>query len=674
MTSHSDMPPLSPGTSTAWQPGGSTSRIVASYDDDELDDQVLSHYYDLVMASRQSEQAELNREQRIEHLRSPHQPAATQPVSSSQQQHTPRFRLSRRPASEQLAANFPEAKNLATELSTLNDNTADDDNQCSICLDTIDGLSSLDECIHTFCLKCILEWSQVTNSCPACRTTFKSITHHILDHRGCVVRVDTIDVQERKQRMPDQDDIDERLAHVICEVCNTGQDEDLLLICENQDCQRNFHTYCLRPRLSVVPLGRWVCRDCSRARREQQRTTTTARRPQPHARVNSSSSTTARRRNQGHDRIDEESKYERSVDGYDTDDGFVVDDDTIIYATQHPSIARARRPTNRRAGRIRSSNGTANRQQHRRVRSAAADDEEYIGSDDDESAATASTASDYASDDFEQPTSRRAAHASNGPSRAGRRQRPVRSSSTSTSTRNARVSLGSINRHALRVKAGGALESSTNSSSSNTSRSRPAPSPAERWLQVTMSQVYGEINDSNTGHRASHARRIPRSSSTSVSDSRRAYSNSTFPTSTVARNNQHAVRPASFASTATSSHTHHPPASRQDVIDLHDDEDELPLTVLAQNSPRKARYDMDANVTQRQESSPQQQKKRRLKKAADLAAETSDRSLASSTPSTAHSTSHASVPHQPLRAALASSPDSDTHVSLLDRINARRAK
>ena len=49
-----------------------------------------------------------------------------------------------------------------------------------------------------------------------------------------------------------------------CERCGLGDDEPNLVLCD--DCPRGWHVYCLRPKLSHVPKGRWACPTCDPAR------------------------------------------------------------------------------------------------------------------------------------------------------------------------------------------------------------------------------------------------------------------------------------------------------------------------------------------------------------------------------------------------------------------------
>ena len=43
-------------------------------------------------------------------------------------------------------------------------------------------------------------------------------------------------------------------------ICRTGDNESLLLLCDN--CDRGTHTYCCKPKLESIPEGDWYCHDC----------------------------------------------------------------------------------------------------------------------------------------------------------------------------------------------------------------------------------------------------------------------------------------------------------------------------------------------------------------------------------------------------------------------------
>ena len=45
-----------------------------------------------------------------------------------------------------------------------------------------------------------------------------------------------------------------------CEICGQGGEEDKILLCDN--CDSEFHMFCLRPKLIEVPEGEWLCPLC----------------------------------------------------------------------------------------------------------------------------------------------------------------------------------------------------------------------------------------------------------------------------------------------------------------------------------------------------------------------------------------------------------------------------
>lgn len=68
------------------------------------------------------------------------------------------------------------------------------------------------------------------------------------------------------------------LAEGVCSVCQSGDREEVLMLCDA--CQRVWtHTYCLEPPLPAVPEGEWVCSEClqARARDEEMRRREAAR-------------------------------------------------------------------------------------------------------------------------------------------------------------------------------------------------------------------------------------------------------------------------------------------------------------------------------------------------------------------------------------------------------------
>ncbi|XP_028403574.1 E3 ubiquitin-protein ligase Topors-like isoform X2 [Dendronephthya gigantea] len=50
---------------------------------------------------------------------------------------------------------------------------------CPICLSSFEDRSFLDQCFHAFCFSCILQWCEVAQTCPLCKTGFASVIHNV---------------------------------------------------------------------------------------------------------------------------------------------------------------------------------------------------------------------------------------------------------------------------------------------------------------------------------------------------------------------------------------------------------------------------------------------------------------------------------------------------------------
>ena len=70
--------------------------------------------------------------------------------------------------------------NAALEMKGLKE-LKDENDQCSICLDTYVNQSRL-ECGHTFCFQCLSDWSKKKKACPCCRKEFA--TFHTFKPNG----------------------------------------------------------------------------------------------------------------------------------------------------------------------------------------------------------------------------------------------------------------------------------------------------------------------------------------------------------------------------------------------------------------------------------------------------------------------------------------------------------
>ena len=50
---------------------------------------------------------------------------------------------------------------------------------CSICLDAVTNRAFTNTCFHSFCFRCLVEWSSVKSVCPLCKQPFKTIFHGV---------------------------------------------------------------------------------------------------------------------------------------------------------------------------------------------------------------------------------------------------------------------------------------------------------------------------------------------------------------------------------------------------------------------------------------------------------------------------------------------------------------
>lgn len=46
----------------------------------------------------------------------------------------------------------------------------------------------------------------------------------------------------------------------LCTACRRAKDPELTLLCD--DCNRGYHTYCLKPKLKEIPEDDWFCPKC----------------------------------------------------------------------------------------------------------------------------------------------------------------------------------------------------------------------------------------------------------------------------------------------------------------------------------------------------------------------------------------------------------------------------
>uniref|UniRef100_A0AAV1V7J7 RING-type domain-containing protein n=1 Tax=Peronospora matthiolae TaxID=2874970 RepID=A0AAV1V7J7_9STRA len=157
--------------------------------------------------------------------------------------------------------------------------TAIDAIDCCICQDQVQATKQghLSHCEHDhFHFDCIIAWAKVTNLCPLCKTKFNVITRR--DASGIEVHRQVVkDAKQVYRPDPLDDDLAAqlRLVHEArCELCGSGDDEHVLLLCDAVGCGVANHTYCIG--LREVPNTSWYC---SRHATTQLRASDAIRRP-----------------------------------------------------------------------------------------------------------------------------------------------------------------------------------------------------------------------------------------------------------------------------------------------------------------------------------------------------------------------------------------------------------
>ncbi|CEL99871.1 unnamed protein product [Vitrella brassicaformis CCMP3155] len=98
------------------------------------------------------------------------------------------------------------------------------------------------------------DYRDSSSSSPPRRLLPKSTSRH--SGRRGRRRVNTDDIEEAGSASDDS---------VRCWECGKGDDEQLLLLCDNGGCSAAYHTYCVQ--LTAVPKGKWFCPECTHSKR-----------------------------------------------------------------------------------------------------------------------------------------------------------------------------------------------------------------------------------------------------------------------------------------------------------------------------------------------------------------------------------------------------------------------
>ena len=115
---------------------------------------------------------------------------------------------------------------------------------------------------HTFHYECINEWSAIENSCPIDRTTYtKLFVFPATGTSKLAIEEPVISKRQKPVEMiMNLSDWDSRMEQCVCEYCHSGENEEVLLLCDR--CEKAYHTYCLEVPLTSVPGGTWCCESC----------------------------------------------------------------------------------------------------------------------------------------------------------------------------------------------------------------------------------------------------------------------------------------------------------------------------------------------------------------------------------------------------------------------------
>ena len=64
-------------------------------------------------------------------------------------------------------------------LEVVTSSSSSDKDSCSICLGAFNNRSFLNDCFHAFCYYCILQWSEISQTCPLCKKEFSVLIHDV---------------------------------------------------------------------------------------------------------------------------------------------------------------------------------------------------------------------------------------------------------------------------------------------------------------------------------------------------------------------------------------------------------------------------------------------------------------------------------------------------------------
>lgn len=95
--------------------------------------------------------------------------------------------------------------------------------KCTICIESAVKPSRPDSCQHVFCLECLVEWSNVTNICPLCKSQYKQVFQYDSEDHDKILQ--KIDISPKKLEWePGESDFLPDFADV-CYECGDDKDE-----------------------------------------------------------------------------------------------------------------------------------------------------------------------------------------------------------------------------------------------------------------------------------------------------------------------------------------------------------------------------------------------------------------------------------------------------------------
>lgn len=60
--------------------------------------------------------------------------------------------------------------------------------QCAICLSNVESRCYLNKCLHSYCMRCVVEWAHQKQTCPSCNQPFASAYYNVRSVRSYQVR------------------------------------------------------------------------------------------------------------------------------------------------------------------------------------------------------------------------------------------------------------------------------------------------------------------------------------------------------------------------------------------------------------------------------------------------------------------------------------------------------